>query len=185
MGTADLHPDDEKQLFDIRRQLIGWRAVMRRTQQEVSLAAGCGKGGLHELEAGKKWSRLSRMQGWARAFDLRLYVDLHFEDTAIQGMVARDPEVAVMAHMRDESFEADHWDRMWLVAALASARRASQIDSAEMARRLGITRGAVTLRDQHKSDPLLPNLMIYARNIGCQVKLDLLDKDQWKEWRDL
>lgn len=190
---APVHPDDERELFHLRRNLMGWRVIEGLTQAQTAHRLGLSQYALNELEAGSNASnRLSRYQRWAAAFDQRIELELEslpdedgtYWDYDSPMMCANDdPEVAAMWTMSQRDFQAHTWQRMWIVAALAALRKQLEISSEEMGKRLNVTGSAVWAREKHLGDPMIQGLMQYARALGLRLRLRLMDRPDWEQYR--
>lgn len=175
----EIHPDDEKELFRIRRELLGWRYVNNFTQRQVAQATGHSDKWIHELEQGMGHPFLSSLQDWAGFFDLRVQPELRLPDFAgftVPEMASQ--ELYSMWEMA-KPFEAAQWVRMWCVAELTWERHWRGIPAAAMSRRLGLSPSAVSGWERDAHDPLVSKLFTYARALGGDIMFHLIERSKW------
>lgn len=176
--SLDLHPEDERELFRIRRELIGWHHATETTQQAMSAKLGRGGGFIYELEKGDKKPRLSVLQEWASCFDLRVEPEVLVD---VRGVVP--PEVydeEQMLYALSRPFDAAKWVRLWTVANLTLQRHNAGLAPEDIAERLGLTVSSIHSWERTAHDPLVVKLFTYARGIGGRIVFHLIERQDWR-----
>lgn len=176
----ELDPEDERELFHLRRELLGWRYILNMTQQEMAEKAGHSPSWASEIEQGEGQPYLSSLQDWAAAFDLRLQPVLKFPK--FDGyLVPRkvEQEAEFFARMA-APFHAREWVRLWCVAALTWQRHWRGVSASELSQMLGLTISSVSSWERNGHDPRVSKLFTYARALGGRVRFKLLERHQWK-----
>lgn len=171
-----LHPDDEKQLLRIRRYLIGYRITNGWTQPQLSQMINGTAGTVWNLESDTSWQwRFSRLQGWPVPFGLRLTAVVRLPSKRVHAHVHAHPEVTPALSLSQGERDPQLWQRIYLTSTLVVARRHLGISTAEIAKRLGITRKAVSNWENVADDLLLCRVLHNARMLGCHIELGLSD----------
>jgi DNA-binding XRE family transcriptional regulator len=170
-----LHLDDEKQLIKIRRYLIGFRHTNGWNQPELSVRINGTRGIAWDLEYNKSFQwRLSRLQGWVKAFDLRLAMNLRFPlDPDLEQRVLSHPEVTPFAALAATIDNWPKWQRMALTAALTVTRTELGLSTEQMAQRLGITAKALRAWERAADEVMLPKVLHHARVLGGYIEMEL------------
>lgn len=169
-----VHREDIERLVRIRRYLIGYRVTNGWTQQELSLRINRTKTMAYNLESDLAWQwRLSRLQGWLKAFGLRLDARLVLADDQLTDEIHCHAEVAPFWHLSRQSQDLwPMWQRAYLTTALTVARKRLDVQAGEMAQRAGVTRKSVTNWENVADEVMLPKVLHYARLLGGHVELD-------------
>lgn len=132
---------------------------------------------IYHQELGRSPStKLSTLQRWAGAYDLRLEFQL-------QGfwLYSWDDAEMLSLYTMSRGFDAHSWQRLWLVAALRALRLRQGVSATEMAGRLGVTRRTtVTWWEVSSTDPFVQRVQQQARVLGSQVRLQLWGRDGWR-----
>jgi len=179
----ELHEDDEREMFRIRRELVGWHHVTSDFTQE-SMAQKLGKSAkfIHKLETGKVHYHLSSLQMWAGLFDLRVEPKFWLNE----GM---DPCHPVPQNLIDEKaalwtmsrpFEAHSWSRLHTVANLVIARYRLGVKAELLGERLGVKSSAVFGWERTSHDPFISKLFTYARGLGGYMTFCLIERRDWR-----
>lgn len=168
-----VHPDDIEQLLRIRRYLIGHRITNGWTQRELSQRANGTDGMAYDLESNESWQwRLSRLQDWCAAFDLRLDARISV-GALIDKKIHSDPEVAPLYAMSRNPQCWKMFQRAYLTAALRSVRRAKKLRAEDIGREFGCTASAIRNWERDSDQIMLPKVLRYARILGGRIELGL------------
>lgn len=181
-----LDAEDVEQLLRIRRYLIGYRITNGWTQQELSRKINSTRGMVYDLEASQTWQwRLSRLQEWPVPFGMRLDAELVFPITAdmsydvVEGQHAvsmaliEDPVVHQLWELSCGKVGWQTWQRAYVTAALAFARRFMGISAQRMGHQQGVSAKAIHGWENVASEPMLPKVLRYARGLRGEVRLKL------------
>lgn len=178
----EIDPEDERELFHIRRNLLGWRYITGMTQQEMADRAGHSASWASEVEQGEGQPYLSSLQDWAAAFDLRLQPQVSFPRVSAMQYsipVKIQQELSFYQKMA-QPFDARDWVRLAVVSELVWNRCLQGVSASELSKRLGLTISSVSGWERRGHDPLISKLFTYARALGGRVKLRLIERHQWK-----
>jgi DNA-binding XRE family transcriptional regulator len=174
-----VHPDDTLQLLRIRRYLVGYRITNGWTQKDLSLKVNGTEGMAYDLESNPTWGwRLSRLQGWVKAFDLKLGMIFRSQDYDLEVAVEDDPEVAPLFIWSRTRDTWPRWQRLYLTSALTSARKHQGISRERLGQMLGITRKAVWGWESTADEVMLPKILHHARVLGGWIELSLSDSQE-------
>lgn len=182
----ELHEDDEREMFRIRRELVGWHHVTPGfTQENMAKTLGKSTKFIHKLETGRVHYHLSSLQIWAGLFDLRVEPKIWFEmqvgdsppsRTVPQGLL--DEKAALWTMSRP--FEAHSWSRLHAVSSLVVARYRLGVKTELLGKRLGIGASAVSGWERTSHDPFVSKLFTYARALGGRMVFNLVERRDWK-----
>lgn len=178
--NPELHEDDHRELFRIRRELVGWHHATRTTQARMAALMGLSDSGVHELETGKVKYRLSTLQMWAGVFDLRVQpVITSGAAWTVEVPLLRQQETETLAVMA-RPFEAVKWVRLWTVSQLSLLRLSQGVSTHEMASRLGLSVSAILNWERTAHDPLVAKLFTYARGLGTPITFKLIERRDYQ-----
>lgn len=176
-----LHEDDYREFFRIRRELVGWHHCTGTTQVRMATLLGVSDKFVHELETGRSMPRLSSLQLWASAFDLRVQpvvsrsgLDLgHPVPPMLEG------ENLMLWNMA-RPFDAARWVRLWVVSDLIMLRHALGVSPPEMADRLNVKLSSLYSWERTSHDPIVSKLFTYARALGSSVTFALMERRDYQ-----
>lgn len=179
--NPELHEDDHRELFRIRRELVGWHHATKTTQARMATLMGWSDSGIHELETGKVKYRLSTLQMWASVFDLRVQPTIHAIGMPVVAEVPplRQQETEMLSVMA-RPFEAVKWVRLWTVSQLSLLRLLQGVSTHEMASRLGLSVSAILNWERTAHDPLVAKLFTYARGLGTPITFKLIERRDYQ-----
>lgn len=179
--NPELEEEDHRELFRIRRELVGWHHATGTTQARMSALMGISDSGIHKLETGKVKYRLSTLQMWAGVFDLRVQPVIHAGGIPQEVEVPplREQETDMMWRMA-RPFDAAKWVRMWTVSALSLLRLRAGISPPEMAQGLGLRTSSVYNWERTAHDPLVSKLFTYARGLGGSITFELMERRDYQ-----
>lgn len=174
-----VHPDDVKQLLNIRRYLIGFRKTNGWSQPQLSQMISGTNGMVWDLESNLTWQwRLSRLQGWCVPFGLRLGARVTFGAMEVDKAIHGHPEVAPMWGLSTDGDAWAKWQRIYLTSALTVGRKHLGITTTELGSRLGITYKAVLNWESVADDLMLPKVLHHARALGGWIRLRLEEQEE-------
>lgn len=179
--NPELHEDDHRELFRIRRELVGWHHATRTTQERMGTLMGIHGTSVHELETGKVKYRLSTLQMWAGVFDLRVQPVIHSWGIPQGAEVPplREQETEMLWRMA-RPFEAAKWVRMWVASALSLLRLRAGISPPELGERLGVAASSIYNWERTAHDPLVSKLFTYARGLGGHITFQLMERRDYQ-----
>lgn len=166
--------EDQVELRNIRTQLTNLRQGSRVSQKQVERRIGIFNFIKHAEEDRYPYPRLSTLQQWAAAYDLRLEVGL--DNFWLHAW--SDKEMLALYAM-SRRFDAAPMLRLWVVSALRSWRQKVGVDSARLGGMLGITGTAVRTWEYESGDPGVDKVLIRARLLGTRVRVRLWSREDW------
>lgn len=179
-NTYPIHPEDMQMLMDIRRYLVGYRITNGWTQGQLSQKINGTKGAVHPLESDPHMQfRFSRLQQWPIPFGLKLSAQLVFDwgpeeevaQTRLESFIGRDQFVKVFAELAATD---PKWQRSHLIACLKAARLGRGWDQGVLAKRLGVTAGAVGQWEMESDQFMLPKVLAHARALDGRLVLEVI-----------
>lgn len=181
-----IDPLDIEQLLRIRRYLIGYRVTNGWTQQELSQKISSTRGMVYDLESSQTWQwRLSRLQQWPVPFGMRLDAQLVFPvalemsydvaegQEAVTSALAEDPIVNQLWELSCGKVGWQTWQRGYLTAALAFARKFLGISAERMGAQQGVSAKAIRGWENVASELMLPKVLSYARGLRGEIRLGI------------
>lgn len=180
-----LHEDDHREMFRIRRELVGWHHATRTTQSRMATLLGMSDKAIHELETGRTMYRLSTLQMWASCFDLRVQPVLRYPTVPVEvELESRIPALRVnetqMLLRMARPFDASKWVRLWVVSDLTLFRLRAGIAPQDMASRLNVALSSVYGWERTAHDPMVAKLFTYARALGGSIGFSLIERRDYQ-----
>lgn len=166
----ELHPDDQEEVNALRRELIGWRVFLGKTQKQQGLEVGVPGQNISELERGEphpiKLPLLSRI-----AETFRHVITVNLEDIA----PPETPEIQTLDAMVSSNPHSGKWLDALVLTLLKSMREELEIPADMMAKKLEIKTSKFEAWEsgEIEGSPHLYELMAYARELGGRMTLRL------------
>lgn len=173
-----LHPDDERELFHLRRELLGWHHATGDTQRDMAARVGRSPNFIYDLEGGKSMPLLSSLQQWARCFDLRLEPKVTAWGMLEPQKSAMDEYLMLVQMSRP--FESDRWVRLQLVSKLVLVRHRMGLSAQDVAGKMGVTKSSVQTWERTAHDPLVGKVFDYARAVGGRLTFTLWERGPYE-----
>lgn len=163
----ELHPDDQEEVNALRRELIGWRVFLGKTQKDLGQAIGLAGQSISELERGEPHPmKLPILARIAETF--RHVVVVHLEDIAPDD----NSEIRTLEAMVTNQPYSGIWLDALVLAMLKAMREELDIPADLMARKLDMKAGKFEAWEAEVT-PHLYELMTYARELGGRLRLKL------------
>lgn len=164
-----VHPDDQEQIDDLRRDLLGWRTFLGKPQRVLALEAGIPEVWAGCIERGEQfYLKLPAICKYAQVFRTIVEVGLHDIAAAVS------PEISSLENLVDAQPYNGGWLDSLTMAVLKQARLDLDIPAHMMAAKLDMRVDKFEVWESSAEDPLLVHLMCYARELGGRLTLRLV-----------
>lgn len=164
-----LHPDDQEELDDLRRQLLGWRIFTGYQQKVLARKAGLAESWVGRIERGEQgYMNLNAICKVAEVF--RQVIHVSIEDLDLKEEPA---ELESLRHLSEVHPHNGVWLDSVIMTYLQQARKELDIPLGLMATKLGMRAEQFELWEEECINPGLPLLLTYARELGGRVRLRL------------
>src|SRR5687768_17221485 len=164
-----LHPDDQEEIDDLRRQLLGWRVFTGYHQKVLARKAGLAESWVGRIERGEPaYLNLNAICKVAEVF--RQVINVSVEDLDLK----EEPvELESLRRLSEVHPHNGVWLDSVVMTYLQQARRELDIPAALMAGKLGMRPEQFENWEDECVNPRLPLLLTYARELGGRIRIRL------------